>query len=99
VTCLFKKQQQHFQAFISGAGDSDVYLVMCRTSGEGPKGVTSLLVEKGSPGETKDIKNQSINRLADNRLVEILLGKSGILTSLRANNEHSSLEVELSKQC
>jgi len=38
------------KAFISGAGDTDVYLVMCRTQGDGPKGISCLLVEKGSPG-------------------------------------------------
>ena len=38
------------KAFISGAGDTDVYLVMCRTGGKGPKGISCLLVEKGSKG-------------------------------------------------
>lgn len=41
----------HFwQAFISGGGDTDVYVVMCRTGEQGPKGISCLLVEKGSPG-------------------------------------------------
>jgi alkylation response protein AidB-like acyl-CoA dehydrogenase len=38
------------KAFISGAGTSDVYIVMCRTGGEGPKGISAILVEKGTPG-------------------------------------------------
>ena len=38
------------KAFISGAGASDLYLVMCRTGGDGPGGVSSVLVEKGTPG-------------------------------------------------
>merc|ERR1719177_82462 len=38
------------KAFISGGGDTDVYVVMCRTGGAGPKGVSCLLVEKGMPG-------------------------------------------------
>ena len=38
------------KAFISGGGDTDVYLVMCRTGGKGPKGISCLLVEKGSKG-------------------------------------------------
>lgn len=38
------------KAFISGGGVSDVYVVMARTGGEGPKGVSSILVEKGAPG-------------------------------------------------
>jgi alkylation response protein AidB-like acyl-CoA dehydrogenase len=36
--------------FISGAGDSDVYIVMARTGGEGPKGVSAIIVEAGTQG-------------------------------------------------
>ncbi|KAL3057511.1 hypothetical protein OYC64_007889 [Pagothenia borchgrevinki] len=38
------------KAFISGGGDTDVYIVMCRTGGKGPKGISCLVVEKGTPG-------------------------------------------------
>jgi len=38
------------KAFISGAGHSDLYLVMARTGGDGPKGISSIVVEKGTPG-------------------------------------------------
>ncbi|KAN0024524.1 hypothetical protein ACTFIV_008932 [Dictyostelium citrinum] len=39
------------KAFISGGGDSEVYLVMVRTGAEkGPKGISCLLVEKDTPG-------------------------------------------------
>ena len=38
------------KAFISGSGTSDVYAVMCRTGGDGPKGVSCILVEKDTPG-------------------------------------------------
>lgn len=38
------------QAFISGGGDTEVYVVMCRTGGKGPKGISCLVVEKGTPG-------------------------------------------------
>lgn len=38
------------KAFISGAGVSDLYVVMVRTGGDGPKGVSTVLVEKGTPG-------------------------------------------------
>ena len=38
------------KAFVSGAGASDLYLVMVRTGGPGPNGISSLLVEKGAPG-------------------------------------------------
>ena len=36
--------------FISGAGDSDIYVVMARTGGEGPKGVSTFVVPKDAPG-------------------------------------------------
>ncbi len=38
------------KAFISGAGTSDLYVVMVRTGGEGPKGISTVLVEAGTPG-------------------------------------------------
>lgn len=38
------------KAFISGAGTSDVYVVMARTGGQGAKGVSAFVVENGSPG-------------------------------------------------
>jgi alkylation response protein AidB-like acyl-CoA dehydrogenase len=37
--------------FISGAGnDADFYVVMARTGGEGPKGISTFVVEGGTPG-------------------------------------------------
>jgi len=38
------------KAFISGGGDTDVYLIMCRTGEAGPKGISCVLVEKGTNG-------------------------------------------------
>lgn len=38
------------KAFISGGGVSDLYVVMCRTGEEGPKGISTIVVEKGTPG-------------------------------------------------
>jgi hypothetical protein len=36
--------------FISGAGASDLYLIMARTSDQGARGMTAFLVEKDAPG-------------------------------------------------
>jgi len=36
--------------FISGGGESDVYVVMARTGGKGAKGISCFLVEKDAPG-------------------------------------------------
>ncbi|WIY67980.1 isobutyryl-CoA dehydrogenase [Aquidulcibacter paucihalophilus] len=38
------------KAFISGAGTSDVYVVMARTGADGPKGISTFVVEKDTPG-------------------------------------------------
>jgi alkylation response protein AidB-like acyl-CoA dehydrogenase len=38
------------KAFISGAGVSDVYVCMVRTGEDGPKGISCVVVEKGTPG-------------------------------------------------
>jgi alkylation response protein AidB-like acyl-CoA dehydrogenase len=36
--------------FISGAGATDLYVVMARSGGAGPGGISAFLVEKGTPG-------------------------------------------------
>jgi len=38
------------KAFISGGGASDLYVVMARTGGEGPRGISAIVVEKDTPG-------------------------------------------------
>jgi len=40
------------KAFISGAGTSDLYVVMARTGEEGARGISAILVENGAPGLT-----------------------------------------------
>ncbi|MBL4838995.1 MAG: acyl-CoA dehydrogenase family protein, partial [Kordiimonadaceae bacterium] len=38
------------KAFISGAGESDIYLVMARTGADGAGGISCFIVEKDTPG-------------------------------------------------
>jgi len=38
------------KAFISGGGASDIYVVMARTGGAGPSGISCVVVEKGTAG-------------------------------------------------
>jgi alkylation response protein AidB-like acyl-CoA dehydrogenase len=38
------------KAFISGGGRSDIYVTMVRTGEAGPKGISCLVVENGTPG-------------------------------------------------
>jgi alkylation response protein AidB-like acyl-CoA dehydrogenase len=55
LTTTAKLDGEHYvlngaKAFISGAGTSDLYVVMARTGGPGPKGVSAIVVEAGTPG-------------------------------------------------
>ncbi|HWA44222.1 MAG TPA: acyl-CoA dehydrogenase family protein [Hypericibacter adhaerens] len=50
-----ERQGDHYilngtKAFISGGGRSDLYVCMVRTGAEGPKGISCLVIEKGTPG-------------------------------------------------
>jgi alkylation response protein AidB-like acyl-CoA dehydrogenase len=38
------------KSFISGGGVSDVYLCMVRTGEKGPRGISCIVIEKGTPG-------------------------------------------------
>jgi alkylation response protein AidB-like acyl-CoA dehydrogenase len=38
------------KAFISGGGYSDAYIVMARTSDDGPKGISAIVIEDGAAG-------------------------------------------------
>ena len=38
------------KAFISGGGAADFYAIMVRTGGDGPGGISCVMVEKGTPG-------------------------------------------------
>ena len=38
------------KAFISGAGTSDVYVVMARTGADGPRGISTFVVDRDAPG-------------------------------------------------
>ncbi|KAK2504377.1 hypothetical protein MC885_010393 [Smutsia gigantea] len=49
------------KAFISGGGESDIYVVMCRTGGPGPKGISCILVEKGTPGLSFGKKEKKVS--------------------------------------
>lgn len=65
----------HPQAFISGGGESDIYVVMCRTGGSGPKGISCIVVEKGTPGLSfgkKEKKVSGYSAVSNSRYVSLL---------------------------
>jgi alkylation response protein AidB-like acyl-CoA dehydrogenase len=48
------------KAFISGAGASDLYVVMARSGGPGAGGISAFLVEKGSEGLSFGVKERKL---------------------------------------
>jgi hypothetical protein len=48
------------KAFISGGGASDIYVAMVRTGAEGPRGISCLVVENGTPGLSFGKKEQKL---------------------------------------
>jgi alkylation response protein AidB-like acyl-CoA dehydrogenase len=46
--------------FISGAGVADVYLTMVRTGGDGPKGISALIVPRDTPGLTFGVNERKM---------------------------------------
>jgi len=55
LTTLARREGEHYvldgtKAFISGGGVSDIYVVMARTGEGGARGISTLVVEKGTKG-------------------------------------------------
>lgn len=48
------------KSFISGGGESELYVLMCRTGQSGAKGISCILVEKDSPGLSFGKKEQKL---------------------------------------
>ena len=48
------------KAFISGAGENEIYLTMVRTGGEGSKGISCLVIEKGIEGVTFGVQERKL---------------------------------------
>lgn len=51
------------QSFISGGAHTDVYLVMSRTGEQGPKGISCIMVEKGTPGLSFGKKEKKVRMM------------------------------------
>src|SRR5690606_41522633 len=48
------------KAFISGAGDTDLLVVMARTGGPGPRGISTFMVPADTPGSTYGRKEEKM---------------------------------------
>ena len=53
--------------FISGAGVSDIYVTMVRTGEGGPSGISTLVIEKDTPGRLlrREGEEDGLERAAD----------------------------------
>jgi alkylation response protein AidB-like acyl-CoA dehydrogenase len=60
--------------FISGAGTSDVYIVMARTGADGPSGISALIVEKDTPGMSFGVNEKKMGWNAQPTRAVILEG-------------------------
>lgn len=52
------------KAFISGGGYSDAYVVMCRTGEDGPKGISTVIVDDGAAGLSFGAKEKKMGWLS-----------------------------------
>ena len=76
------------KAFISGAGVSDVYLVMARTGAPGPKGISAFIVEKVLPTQQADLKNE---RADSARKLSLVSPQKGIRSAKGATSAYGPM--------
>jgi alkylation response protein AidB-like acyl-CoA dehydrogenase len=50
------------KAFISGGGVYGIYVVMARTGEAGPRGISCIVVEKGTPGLSYGAGKNSVGK-------------------------------------
>jgi alkylation response protein AidB-like acyl-CoA dehydrogenase len=81
--------------WITHGGYADVYVVMARTGGPGPKGVSSFLVPKDSPGLSFGKKEEKMG-LRASPTVEMVLEDVEIPVSNRIGGEGNGFQVAMS---
>ncbi len=81
--------------WITHGGYADVYVVMARTGGPGPKGVSAFLVEKGTPGLSYGKKEEKMG-LRASPTVELLFENARIPAANRLGPEGDGFRVAMS---
>ena len=81
--------------WITHGGYADVYVVMARTGGPGPKGVSAFLVEKGSPGLGYGKKEEKMG-LRASPTVELVLENCSVPAANRLGEEGEGFRVAMS---
>ncbi len=81
--------------WITHGGYADVYVVMARTGGPGPKGVSAFLVEKGAPGLGYGKKEEKMG-LRASPTVELVLENCRVPVANRLGAEGDGFRVAMS---
>jgi alkylation response protein AidB-like acyl-CoA dehydrogenase len=81
--------------WITHGGYADVYVVMARTGGPGPKGVSAFLVEKGTPGLGYGKKEEKMG-LRASPTVELVLENCRVPVENRLGAEGEGFRVAMS---
>ena len=83
------------KAFISGGGVSDLYLVMARTGGDGPSGISAFVVEKDMPGVSFGKKEDKLGWNAQ-PTVTVQFDNVKVPQSYRINKEGNGFAIAMS---
>ncbi len=81
--------------FISGAGAAGVYVVMARTGGPGPKGITAFVVEDGTPGLSFG-KNEEKMGWRAQPTAQVILDECRVPAANRLGDEGTGFRVAMS---
>jgi alkylation response protein AidB-like acyl-CoA dehydrogenase len=81
--------------FISGAGTAGMYVVMARTGGPGPKGITAFLVEDGTPGLSFGKQEDKMGWKAQ-PTAQVILDGCRIPAANRLGDEGSGFRIAMS---
>ena len=83
------------KTFISGAGWSDIYVVMARTSDNGAKGVSTFVVEKDSPGLSFGVNEKKMGWNAQ-PTAQVIMEDCRILAENRVGAEGDGFKFAMS---
>ncbi len=81
--------------FISGAGSAGLYVVMARTGGPGPKGITAFVVEDGTPGLSFG-KNEEKMGWRAQPTAQVILDECRVPASNRLGDEGMGFRIAMS---
>ncbi len=81
--------------FISGAGAAGVYVVMARTGGPGPKGISAFVVEDGTPGLSFG-KNEEKMGWRAQPTAQVIFDECRVPAANRLGDEGSGFRIAMS---